>query len=49
MGKIFLVDKHNKFYQTEILCLNQISAILLSYFKIKTKKETEHEWWKGFA
>ena len=38
MGKIFLVDKHSKFYQTEILCLNQISAILLSYFKIKKKK-----------
>ena len=34
-----IVDKHNKFYQAEILCVNQIVTILLYYFKIIAKKK----------
>ena len=34
-----IADKHSKVYQTGILRVNQIFAILLSYFKIITKKK----------
>ena len=35
-----IVDKHSKFRQTEISRVNQIFTILLSHFKIITKKNS---------